>query len=113
MVLAKVSEAMDRAYLRRMQAAQAKRNEPVVVPPSPWTKIIAIALIALCAFGAWQWYTDDTVSDLDKLAAEVKRTEAPDQYMGKRSMERYLLRFGIAILLFAGGYLRLRRSLSS
>jgi hypothetical protein len=72
--------------------------------------------IALVAYGAWSWYTDDTESDLNRLAAEVRNSEAPPEPVDGGRAERYMWRrlakFGVAIVIFASGYLRLKSSLS-
>ena len=113
-VMAKVADAADRAFLRRQTMARQRASAPP--PPekkSPWTAIIVVGLLALCAFGAWQWYTDDTESDLDRLAAEVKNTDAaPMDERSTRRMWRWGIRLGIAVAIFAAGYLRLKQSLS-
>lgn len=110
--MAKVADAMDRALLRRHSASKAAAVAPPPEKSSPWKTVIIIGLVALFAFGAWSWYTDDTESDLDKLAAEISNTEAKEDPQAERRMRRYLVRFGIAIAAFAVGYMRLKSSLS-
>jgi hypothetical protein len=112
-VLSKAADAMDRAFLRRQTMARQKAAAPPPEKKSPSTAIVVVVVLALCAFGAWQWYTDDSESDLDRLAAEVKNTDAPA--MDERSARRVWrlgIKLGIAVVLFAAGYLRLRQSLS-
>lgn len=81
---------------------------PGVVPKkrSPVGVILLVVALLLCAFGAWQWYTDDEQSDLNKLAAEVR---APDT---RYYIRRYAIRFGLAILAFVAAYGRWKRSMS-
>jgi hypothetical protein len=115
-VMAKYAEAADRAYLRRQTLARQKAVVVVEEKRSPWRMIFVVALIALCVFGAWQWYTDDTTSDLDRLAAEIKQSDgsrAPiDNGRANRMMLRYVVRFGIACAAFAIGYQNLKSRLS-
>lgn len=115
-VLAKAGEAMDRAFLRRQSMARQKTQVVPEPKASPWPKVIAVAVLLVCAFGAWQWYTDDTTSDLDRLAAEVRQPSQSDQPIDggrtDRRMLRLVAKFGIAIAIFAIGYMRLKASLS-
>jgi hypothetical protein len=116
-VLAKAADAMDRAFLRRQTLARQKAAAPPPPEPkSPWRVILIVAALALCAFGAWQWYTDDKTSDLESLAAEIKNSDGSardlDGGRTERRTWRLAAKFGIALALFAAGYLRLKRSLS-
>jgi hypothetical protein len=114
-VLAKAAEALDRAFLRRRIQA-TKSQQP---PPEPrsfgWTTVIVIGVLLLVAFGAWQWFTDDTVSDLDKLAVEVRSPSNRPSLDGgyvDRKMLGYLVKIAIAIAIFAAGYRRWKASIS-
>ena len=110
-VMAKAAEAMDRALLRRRMSA----GTPAPAPPektSPMKVIIIVGLVALFAFGAWSWYTDDTESDLDRLAAEVRNTPVPDNPGAERFMWRRLMKLGIVLVAFVAGYMQLKNSLS-
>ena len=106
-VLAKAAEAADRAYLRRRM--QAGKPEPTPPPARSfnWTTVGIIGVALLILFGAWHWYTDDTVSDLDKLAVEVRTpNENPSLDGGNffRLMRRHLFKFAIALVVFVAGY---------
>jgi hypothetical protein len=114
-VMAKVAEAMDRALLRRHTATKTPAPPPQE-KTSPMKVAIIMVLVALFAYGAWSWYTDDTESDLNRLAAEVRNSDAPadpvDGGRSERFMWRTLAKFGVAVVIFASGYLRLKSSLS-
>lgn len=111
-VMAKVAEAMDRALLRRHTASKVEAPPPPKSSATTWITIIAIVA---CIFGAWSWYTDDTESDLDRLATEIRNTPAAEAELTSGStifMWRNLTRFGIAIVVFVAGYMHLKNSLS-
>lgn len=114
--MSKYAEAADRALLRRTVAARQAANAPPPQEKSSRGMWIAIILILICGIGAWTWYTDDTESDLDRLAAEVRTAPLPaddaDYGGAGRFMWRRLAKFGVAIAIFAVGYMRLKSSLS-
>lgn len=117
-MLAKASDAADRAYLRRQ--TQARQQQAVVAPPqksSGARALVIMIILAVCAFGAWHWYNDRTTSDLDRLAAEVKERPANaagslDNGRTARWMWIRVGKFGIAVAVFVAGYARLKSSLS-
>lgn len=75
---------------------------------SPLKILVVVALIGLCAFGAWHWYTDDSKSDLDQLATEVK--VAPH---GGRVRYRFWILGGKFVIALAASaaYLKFKSSL--
>jgi hypothetical protein len=116
-VLSKAADAMDRAYLRRQTLARQKSAQPEPVRSSKLPGLLIVAaVIAVCAFGAWQWYHDDTVSDLDKLAAEVQQADSsPREIDGGKATRwwwRRVAKFVVVLGVAAAGYQRLKMSLS-
>lgn len=109
---------MDHAYLRQQARArqQASASAPAQSSSSPLRAVIIVVILAVCAFGAWKWYTSDKQSDLDRLAAEATLwNHGPrelDDGSASRRIWRLGVKFGVAVAVFAVGYSRLKSSLS-
>lgn len=114
-VLAKATAAGDRAVLRQYTASKTPiPAEPEKSSGMKW--LVVLVVLAICGFGAWQWYTDDTESDLDRLAAEVHESGyagggALDR-RGSRPMWGLLAKLGIAVGVAVAGYAKWKSSLS-